>query len=413
MGNPIIDKFIQENYYFDELRKEDKTIIDKTGLIYKLASKRGLFYIARPKNFPKTPILTTIESLFKDGLKLFKGLKIENLGWNDKTYPVLHLQKFSGRIAKIQWLNQEYCKTFLQFKDEYNLDNLNLKGEDCVEDLEEIIKATDGEIVILIDRIDKHFESMIEISNDYQPMKYIFKRLLFVIQKYAHKIRFCLVTGTFRNTSLGIYEWPHPFTDLTFDEDYLTLFGFTDEDLDTYFSKELANAASVLEVSQEELREKLRTHYGNYSFDLTGKVKVYDPMDVHYFLNEPSWNFVSYWSDGEYFDFISRYALFEIYIRLNKEILKPLRDTYNISKHEFLDVEEVLEAPLPLILFFAGFYTIDHSDENSITIRKATKTIENLLFPKFLEEEADKKKSIYEWLHRIGQRDRNALPFLR
>lgn len=62
MGNPIIDKFIQENYYFDELRKEDKTIIDKTGLIYKLASKRGLFYIARPKNFPKTPILTTIES---------------------------------------------------------------------------------------------------------------------------------------------------------------------------------------------------------------------------------------------------------------------------------------------------------------------------------------------------------------
>lgn len=53
MGNPIIDKFIQENYYFDELRKEDKT-----GLIYKLASKRGLFYIARPKNFPKTPILT-------------------------------------------------------------------------------------------------------------------------------------------------------------------------------------------------------------------------------------------------------------------------------------------------------------------------------------------------------------------
>ena len=136
-------------------------------------------------------------------------------------------------------------------------------------------------------------------------------------------------------------------------------------------------------------------------------------MDVHYFLNEPSWNFVSYWSDGEYFDFISRYALFEIYIRLNKEILKPLRDTYNISKHEFLDVEEVLEAPLPLILFFAGFYTIDHSDENSITIRKATKTIENLLFPKFLEEEADKKKSIYEWLHRIGQRDRNALPFLR
>ena len=53
MGNPIIDKIIQENYYFDELRKEDKT-----GLIYKLASKRGLFYIARPKNFPKTPILT-------------------------------------------------------------------------------------------------------------------------------------------------------------------------------------------------------------------------------------------------------------------------------------------------------------------------------------------------------------------
>ena len=67
---------------FSALRKSGQIYVDKTRLIYTLASKRQKFFLSRPRRFGKSLLLSTFESLFKYGLRDFHGLEIESL-WKD------------------------------------------------------------------------------------------------------------------------------------------------------------------------------------------------------------------------------------------------------------------------------------------------------------------------------------------
>ena len=75
---------------FSTLRENNEIYVDKTSMIYEMARQRGKYFITRPRRFGKSLLVSTFESLFKDGLRDFKGLAIESL-WNDKTYTVLRL----------------------------------------------------------------------------------------------------------------------------------------------------------------------------------------------------------------------------------------------------------------------------------------------------------------------------------
>ncbi|MBQ9241074.1 MAG: AAA family ATPase, partial [Duodenibacillus sp.] len=91
---------------FDSLRQSGKIYVDKTLLIYRLASnKGGKYLLARPRRFGKSLLVSTFESLFKHGLRDFKGLAIEKQ-WDDKTYDVVRLD-FSR--AKQFATGQEFC----------------------------------------------------------------------------------------------------------------------------------------------------------------------------------------------------------------------------------------------------------------------------------------------------------------
>ena len=60
---------------FENLRHRDQIYVDKTDMICELASVPGKFFFARPRRFGKSLLLSTFESLFRDGLKNFQGLK--------------------------------------------------------------------------------------------------------------------------------------------------------------------------------------------------------------------------------------------------------------------------------------------------------------------------------------------------
>ena len=79
------------NAEFASLRANNQIYIDKTDLIVRLAStSTGKFFLARPRRFGKSLLLSTLASLFGDGLKHFDGLAAAKV-WKDKTYPILRL----------------------------------------------------------------------------------------------------------------------------------------------------------------------------------------------------------------------------------------------------------------------------------------------------------------------------------
>ena len=79
---------------FEKIRSTGMIYVDKTDLIFEIASLNDPFFLSRPRRFGKSLLLSTFESLFTHGTEYFKGLKIEKL-WNelekDRTYKAIHL----------------------------------------------------------------------------------------------------------------------------------------------------------------------------------------------------------------------------------------------------------------------------------------------------------------------------------
>ena len=75
---------------FEAIRKKDLIYVDKTKLIYGLAKSERQYFLARPRRFGKSLLISTLESLFGEGTKYFDGLWIKD-HWTDKTYKVIHL----------------------------------------------------------------------------------------------------------------------------------------------------------------------------------------------------------------------------------------------------------------------------------------------------------------------------------
>ena len=53
---------------FEALRDAGQIYVDKTALVYQLASLRQKFFLTRPRRFGKSVLVTTFASLFKKGL---------------------------------------------------------------------------------------------------------------------------------------------------------------------------------------------------------------------------------------------------------------------------------------------------------------------------------------------------------
>lgn len=65
---------------FHKLRELEKIYVDKTGLLYELITTFEKVFLARPRRFGKSLLVSTFESLFKYGTRDFKGWRLKNFG---------------------------------------------------------------------------------------------------------------------------------------------------------------------------------------------------------------------------------------------------------------------------------------------------------------------------------------------
>ena len=89
-----MEKISTDIYSFENLRKDGFVYVDKTDLLWRLASLQEgrQFFISRPRRFGKSLMLSTLKCLFEGRRELFRGLKVEKRRWDwRKTYPVIML----------------------------------------------------------------------------------------------------------------------------------------------------------------------------------------------------------------------------------------------------------------------------------------------------------------------------------
>ena len=181
---------------FENLRHRDQIYVDKTDMICELASVPGKFFFARPRRFGKSLLLSTFESLFRDGLKNFQGLKIEQL-WTDKsTYKVIKLD-FSR--VKPEGTFEDFCQYFDNYL-EAQFSLIGFKKEDnglFLSNQIEIFLAglSSSSLVLLIDEYDAPLTACLDNKEFFERVRNYLSRFYGILKANDRVLRFLFITG--------------------------------------------------------------------------------------------------------------------------------------------------------------------------------------------------------------------------
>ena len=138
-------------YNFRDIIENGFLYIDKTRHLYELVRYgKGLYFLARPRRFGKSLLLSTLEELFGGHKELFKGLWIYESDYKWQRHPIIHIDFSRYQIRSVQELQERLQLYFQQIAQEYNI-TLDDNPFD-VQWVELIIKLSrEQRVVILID----------------------------------------------------------------------------------------------------------------------------------------------------------------------------------------------------------------------------------------------------------------------
>ena len=288
---------------FEELRRLGKIYVDKTDRVYSMACQNGKFFLARPRRFGKSLLVSTFESLFRHGLRDFQGLAIERKWQDQPGYTVLRLD-FS-RVKRFSSI-EDFRLRFRAY-----LKGIFLTSEHPLAEETGVI-ATDFEIwlqqfrtssvVLLIDEYDAPLTACLANPGLFESVRNELSDFYAVIKSNDGLFRFVFMTGITKFNQTGIFSELNHLDDISLDKPYAALLGYTSEELKKYFAPFLEYAADALHLSRSELLTSLEAHYDGYCFDglsEEGPVeKVFTPWSVLNFFSRPQKGFENYWIES-------------------------------------------------------------------------------------------------------------------
>ena len=281
---------------FVALRDADQIYVDKTELIYQLASVRQKFFLTRPRRFGKSLLVSTFASLFRDGLQYFSGLAIEKL-WKDKTYNVVEID-FSEikNISGIRDFYKQLNDTLIDAFEPAGFCYDKNKPQSVIKQISRWMKSLPkNSLVLLIDEYDSPMTACLHDPKLFTSVRTRLSSFYAAVKANDKCLRFVFMTGIAKFNQTGIFSELNNFTDISLDPLYGSLLGYTDEDIERYFSGYLQRAAGSLKISPVEVHAQLRESYDGYCFDDEVTQHLYAPWSVLNFFNRPSRGFLNYW----------------------------------------------------------------------------------------------------------------------
>ncbi len=277
---------------FSKMIEGDYLYIDKTEQIYNLITYSGQYYfLARPRRFGKSLLISTLQELFSGNRALFEGLWIEDkIDW--QPYPVVHID-FTGLEYDTPGTLQQSLKNKLQkIALQYNIQLPDSGYKSMFGQLIESLAAITGrQAVILIDEYDKPIIDHINDKQTAAANHKILGNFYSIIKSVDRHIRFVLITGVSKFSRVSIFSGLNNLNDITIDDRFSTLMGYTHQELLTYFPTHLQQLQQKLAMPQPELLATIKRWYNGYSWD--GAHFLYNPFSILSLFNKL--RFGNYW----------------------------------------------------------------------------------------------------------------------
>jgi hypothetical protein len=321
---------------FREIREEGYCYVDKTPWIARMADEGKYYFLSRPRRFGKSLLVSTLAAAFAGQRELFTGLYLETHWDWSRCAPVIILDFGEGILDSRQRLDQR-IRRMLDIQAEAQ--GIHLQQAEASDRLEELIlklhAATGERVVVLVDEYDKPILDHLHLPERALELREGLRNLYSVLKTQDARLRFVLLTGVSKFSKVSLFSGLNNLKDITLDERFGTLCGYTQGELESVF------AAWLEGVDLTELRQ----WYNGYNF--LGE-SVYNPFDVLLYLD--SRQFRSYWFETGTPTFLI-------------DLLKARR--YHIPTIEILEAGEELLSSFDVgaiepetLLFQTGYLTI-------------------------------------------------------
>ena len=284
---------------FEELRQAEMIYVDKTAYFHRLAANRQnqkLFFLARPRRFGKSLMLSTFKAIFEGKRELFEGLSIAKTDYDWRPWPVLHFD-----MSMAMGVSYEEIETRFN-----NTTNLGLRGHPgFVEgnsgsvNFENVLKAYETigkQVVILIDEYDAPICHTLDDPERCEKARQLLGNFYAVMKGHQAAIRFAMITGISKFASMAIFSGLNNIVDLTYDPDYATMLGYTQTELEANFAEHLDRRAREMELSKADFMAGLAKWFNGYRFSVASEASVYNPVAVSRTLTSRWPDFEAQWT---------------------------------------------------------------------------------------------------------------------
>mgnify|MGYP002615054037 CR=1 FL=1 len=279
---------------FFKIREENYLYMDKTEYIYQMThSASGYVFLSRPRRFGKSLLASTLHSYFSGRKELFRGLAMERLETEWTEYPVLH---FDMSMAK--HVDKERLERLLDFmlSDYERAFGLDATDGDANLRLTRLIKRayeqTGRQVVVLIDEYDAPLLDVVHEKENLDVLRNVMRNFYSPLKACDPYLKFVFLTGITKFSQLSIFSELNNIKNISMDEPYAAICGITEEEMLTQMQEDMDRLAAKLDVTPEEILEKLKENYDGYHFTFPSP-DIYNPFSL---LNAfADGKFGSYW----------------------------------------------------------------------------------------------------------------------
>lgn len=378
---------------FDQIIEDGYVYIDKTDLVYRLATEGKIYFLSRPRRFGKSLLVSTLKNYFLGRKELFKGLKIDALEKDWKVYPVFHIDFNGSNFTKQGILENRIGSYISDWEKLYSLDSKEIAtdlGNRFIRVLRAAHEQSGRRAVVLVDEYDKPVLDVLDVDRNLEEEhRNILKSFYSVFKGADEHLQFVFLTGVTKFSQVSVFSGFNQPLDISMHSKYETLCGISQEELNEAFREPVEEMSASYRCSYEEMMALLKAQYDGYHFS-DRMTDIYNPFSL---LNAfESQRINDYWFKSGTPTYLIRL------LSHTDENMSEITGKYYTAE-EFIDYKANIEQPLPMI-YQSGYLTIKDFDfrRNAFLLDYPNNEVKKGFLALIAGSYFNTRESIYSWI---------------
>ena len=356
---------------FADLIKNGGIYVDKTGYFHRLVSNRlnNFLFLARPRRFGKSLMITALKEIFMGRRELFEGLAISKTDWEWEKWPVIHFEFADVDTTSVEAFDETFAPSVKRRLEDagFSYDDALPPSTNFGAAIDSLSKANGGNgVVVLIDEYDAPVSHALDDLAKAESIRSRMGAFFSMMKTRTGAIRFLMMTGVSKFTKMSVFSCLNNIVDISMRKEYATMLGYTEEELEANFDEHLREHAEVMGKSYEDYRSEMKLWYNGFRFSHINAETVYNPISVALTLDAKEPEFRATWSStgraSSLMNCLKRWDMLAIDPERTKKVSERAFDVTNLS--DLKPVGMLFQTGyLTIKDYSAGLYTLGVPDD--------------------------------------------------